>query len=147
MSTLIFQSKISKKQLWIGVWWCQFNPTTNLGSFLLGHQKWLCSLLILIYFGKKDRLIFRFPGMSFLIRIISFLAAASNTFSFTRSTDSVVCCYLLTFKTVGTYYMCLGICGKNGIKFYAFPFCIIYGNQNYRFRKKIKTKSLFLGCK
>ena len=32
---------ISKKQLWIGVWWCQFNPTTNLGSFLLGHQKWL----------------------------------------------------------------------------------------------------------
>ena len=116
LSTLIFQSKISKKQLWIGVWWCQFNPTTNLGSFLLGHQKWLRSVLILIYFGKKDRLIFRFPGTSFLIRIISFLAA-SNTFSFTRSTDSVVCCYLLTFKTVGAHYMCLGICG-----FYAFTY-------------------------
>ena len=90
----------------------------------------MAALLILIYFGKKDRLIFRFPGTSFLIRIISFLAAASNTFSFTRSTDSVVCCYLLTFKTVGPHYLSLGhlepknICGKNG-KFYAFPFGIM----------------------
>ena len=91
----------------------------------------MAALLILIYFGKKDRLIFRFPGTSFLIRIISFLAAASNTFSFTRSTDSVVCCYLLTLKTLGPHYLCLGhleqkiYVGKHG-KFYAFPFGITY---------------------
>ena len=58
LSTLIFQSNtISKKQLWIGVWWCQFNPTTNLGSFLLGHQKWLrCWFLSIL--GKKIGLYF-----------------------------------------------------------------------------------------
>ena len=64
LSTLIFQSKISKKQLWIGVWWCQFNPTTNLGSFLLGHQKWLrCWFLSIL--GKKIGLYFVFLARHF----------------------------------------------------------------------------------
>ena len=91
LSTLIFQSNsISKKQLWIGVWWCQFNPTTNLGSFLLGHQKCCCWFLSI---WKKRSAYISFSCTSFLIRI-KFLAA-SNTFSFTRSTDSVVCCYLV----------------------------------------------------